>query len=308
MLQIRYVEIEKFKSFDEKIRIELGHPAVLIGPNNAGKTSVIQALALWSRGIKAWYDKKGQPKQKEVRDRLSAGINRLNLFELPVNDTRQLWKDTRVTKNNAAIGFNITVGVCIGGEVFPCKLIFTRRNAETIYCKPAPEIVDDDRVLEYASKLKFNLLYPMSGIEAHETLLPEGRINVLMGQGQTAQVLRNLAYMITESNDTDWSEIQKLLKQLFMIDLKTPVFNEVNGNIELSYREGNLERDLDISMSGRGLQQMLLILTYLYSHKKSVLLIDERPEEVTEMRRSVKGEVIASTFDEPSTRHVQVAE
>ncbi len=39
-----------------------------------------------------------------------------------------------------------------------------------------------------------------------------------------------------------------------------------------------------------------------------VLLIDERPEEVTEMRRSVRGEVISSTFDEPATRHVQVAE
>jgi len=39
-----------------------------------------------------------------------------------------------------------------------------------------------------------------------------------------------------------------------------------------------------------------------------VLLIDERPEEVTDMRRSVRGEVIASTFDEPADRHVQVAE
>ncbi|MGL6036147.1 MAG: transcription termination factor Rho [Legionella sp.] len=39
-----------------------------------------------------------------------------------------------------------------------------------------------------------------------------------------------------------------------------------------------------------------------------VLLIDERPEEVTEMQRSVKGEVVASTFDEPANRHVQVAE
>ncbi|NMG44618.1 transcription termination factor Rho [Aromatoleum toluvorans] len=39
-----------------------------------------------------------------------------------------------------------------------------------------------------------------------------------------------------------------------------------------------------------------------------VLLIDERPEEVTEMQRSVKGEVVASTFDEPASRHVQVAE
>ena len=39
-----------------------------------------------------------------------------------------------------------------------------------------------------------------------------------------------------------------------------------------------------------------------------VLLIDERPEEVTEMQRTVKGEVVSSTFDEPAARHVQVAE
>ena len=39
-----------------------------------------------------------------------------------------------------------------------------------------------------------------------------------------------------------------------------------------------------------------------------MLLIDERPEEVTDMQRSVKGEVISSTFDEPASRHVQVAE
>ena len=39
-----------------------------------------------------------------------------------------------------------------------------------------------------------------------------------------------------------------------------------------------------------------------------VLLIDERPEEVTDMQRSVKGEVVSSTFDEPAQRHVQVAE
>ena len=39
-----------------------------------------------------------------------------------------------------------------------------------------------------------------------------------------------------------------------------------------------------------------------------VLLIDERPEEVTDMARSVRGEVISSTFDEPAQRHVQIAE
>ncbi len=237
MKQIRYVEIEKFKIFDEKIKVDLEHPTVLIGPNNAGKTTVIQALALWSRGIKAWYDKKGQPRQKVGRERLSAGINRLNILELPVTDTRELWKNTRVVKNKNPISFNITVGIDVDDEVKPCKLIFTRRDAEIIYCKPDIGIIDDDQLLEYASKLKFNLLYPMSGIDAQETLLQEGRINVLMGQGQTAQVLRNLAYMIKEKSNDDWKQVRNFLKQLFMIDLKDPVFNETTGDLKLSYRE-----------------------------------------------------------------------
>jgi len=273
--QIHYVEIEKFKSFDEKIRIELGHPAVLIGPNNAGKTSVIQALALWSRGIRAWYDKKGQPQQKTKRERIAAGINRLNLFELPVTDTRQLWKDTRVSKNGKPIPFSITVGINVKGKIKACKLIFTRRDSETIYCRPDSSIVEDDELLEHASKLRFNLLYPMSGIDAQEVLLQEGRINVLMGQGQTAQVLRNLAYMITEKSEADWIKIQTFIKQLFMIELNSPVFNDLSGTLELSYRETGIDKDLDISMSGRGLQQMLLILVYLFSHKNSLLLVDE---------------------------------
>jgi len=298
MKQIKYVEIEKFKTFDEKIRIELGHPAVLIGPNNAGKTSVIQALALWSRGVKAWYDKKGQPRQKVGRERLSAGINRLNIFELPVTDTRQLWKDTRVVKKNTAIPFSITVGINMAGEIKPCKLMFTRRDAETIYCRPGVKIVDDDELLEYASTLKFNLLYPMSGIDAQEALLPEGRINVLMGQGQTAQVLRNLAYMTKENNEEDWRKVQKLLKKLFLIDLKEPLFNKVLGNLELSYREAGLERDLDISMSGRGLQQMLLILTYLYSHKNSVLLVDEPDAHLEILRQKQVYEILKEVASE----------
>ena len=100
MNRIRYVEIENFKVFSGKLHIDLGHPAVLIGPNNAGKTSVIQALSLWSRGVRAWYEKKGEPRKKEKRERISAGINRLNILDVPVSETRFFWSGTRVRKAN----------------------------------------------------------------------------------------------------------------------------------------------------------------------------------------------------------------
>jgi transcription termination factor Rho len=76
---------------------------------------------------------------------------------------------------------------------------------------------------------------------------------------------------------------------------------------------GKGQRGLIVSPPKAGktvmLQQMAHALITNYPEVMLiVLLIDERPEEVTEMQRSVKGEVVSSTFDEPATRHVQVAE
>jgi len=76
---------------------------------------------------------------------------------------------------------------------------------------------------------------------------------------------------------------------------------------------GKGQRGLIVSPPKSGKTVMLQHIAHAISanHPEAVLivmLIDERPEEVTEMQRSVKGEVVASTFDEPATRHVQVAE
>src|SRR5688572_9341914 len=76
---------------------------------------------------------------------------------------------------------------------------------------------------------------------------------------------------------------------------------------------GKGQRGLIVSPPKAGKTMMLQNIAHSISKNHPdcyliVLLIDERPEEVTEMSRSVKGEVVASTFDEPATRHVQVAE
>ena len=84
-----------------------------------------------------------------------------------------------------------------------------------------------------------------------------------------------------------------------IVDLLTPV--------------GKGQRGLIVAAPRTGKTMMLqhLAKAIAHNHKEViliVLLIDERPEEVTDMQRSVDGEVISSTFDEPATRHVQVAE
>lgn len=83
--------------------------------------------------------------------------------------------------------------------------------------------------------------------------------------------------------------------------------------IELVAPIGKGQRAMIVSPPKAGKTMMLqsVAQSIAASHPECyliVLLIDERPEEVTEMQRSVKGEVISSTFDEPASRHVQVAE
>ncbi len=83
--------------------------------------------------------------------------------------------------------------------------------------------------------------------------------------------------------------------------------------IDLASPVGKGQRGLIVSPPKAGKTMMLqnIAQSITENHPECyliVLLIDERPEEVTEMSRSVRGEVIASTFDEPATRHVQVAE
>ncbi len=84
-----------------------------------------------------------------------------------------------------------------------------------------------------------------------------------------------------------------------IIDLVTPI--------------GKGQRGLIVSPPKAGKTMILQAIAQSITHNHPechliVLLIDERPEEVTEMARSVRGEVISSTFDEPASRHVQVAE
>ncbi len=87
----------------------------------------------------------------------------------------------------------------------------------------------------------------------------------------------------------------------------------ISRTIELCAPIGKGQRGLIVSPPKAGKTMMLqnIAQAITTNHPECyviVLLIDERPEEVTEMTRSVRGEVISSTFDEPATRHVQVAE
>ena len=271
MRLFHFIEIENFKRFGDKQRIELDHPAVLIGPNNCGKTSAIQALALWSQALQTWYDLR---KDSSAKERTAAPLNRLSIVAVPVQRIRFFWHNTVVRAKREDIWVTITVGVEFEGKIHPIPMRFSNRGDEVVYCKPGDAVLANPALLAYAASLRVELLYPMSGLETEEAVLQPGRIDVLLGQGQTAQVLRNLCLMVAKNSPTDWTRVVQLMHRLFNVTLDTPQETS-RGAIELHYTQPGVQDALDLASTGRGFQQMLLIFAYLYAHKRSVLLVDE---------------------------------
>ena len=188
--------IRNFKLFD-KVELELGDRVVLTGPNNAGKTTALQALALWNIGLKRWLEKRGADEQRMA-------------------------------------------------------------------------------VPEAAGAVRVAYLPPMSGLAANETRLDAGAINVRLGEGRTAEVLRNLCYQIIGGADGEdqWARIAAHIEALFGSRLDKPRYVAERGEVTMTYRSREGVR-LDLSASGRGEQQTLLLLAHLSVNPRSVLLLDE---------------------------------
>ena len=294
MRLLHYLEIENFKRFGERQRIELDHPAVLIGPNNCGKTSAIQALALWSQAVRTWYDAR---KDSSAKERTATSLNRLNIVAVPVKRTRFFWHNTHVRKGNKDIPLVITVGVEFKGKVRPLPMRFRNLGDELVYCTPSADVIAEMELIAHAATLKVELLYPMSGLDTEEPILQPGRVDVLLGQGRTADVLRNLCLGVAKSSVEDWARIVELMQRLFNVSLEVPV-ETARGSIALQYRQPGVKEALDVSSAGRGFLQMLLVFAYLYAHKGSVLLVDEpdahleilRQKQVYVLLRDIAGE------------------
>ena len=219
MRLLHWLEIRNFKRFGDQQRIELDHPAVLIGPNNSGKTTAIQAIALWSQAVRTWFDLKGEA---PPRERTSTGLNRLNIISVPVQRTRYFWHNAAVRTGNRDIKLEITLGVLHENQVEPVTMRFRNQGNELAYCTPDEATLARPELIERAAGIDVELLYPMSGIETEEPLLQPGRIDVLLGQGQTAQVLRNLCLMVFRRSPEDWQQITALMERLFRVKLTDP--------------------------------------------------------------------------------------
>ncbi|ACV28001.1 transcription termination factor Rho [Kangiella koreensis] len=156
---------------------------------------------------------------------------------------------------------------------------FNLRTGDTIFGKIRPP-KDGERYFALLKVAEINYDSPENSrnkllFENLTPLHPDERIRMERGNGSTEDITARV------------------------IDLAAPIGKGQRGLIVSPPKAGKtmILQNIAQSITSNNPECMLI-----------VLLIDERPEEVTEMQRSVKGEVVASTFDEPAARHVQVAE
>lgn len=289
------LRIRNFKRFGEA-DIELGQSVVLIGPNNSGKTTALQALALWSVGLQKWNERREGKASPEKRPGVT--INRRDLIAIPIPDASLLWRKLHVRDvkrlNGGQVTQNVRVDITVdgvtAGKVWSCGFEFDYANEESFYCRPLrlSEARNPERmaVPAEAGETRFAFLPPMSGLAATEPKWESGRINVLLGEGQTAQVLRNLCHQLYEQPEpkTAWKEVCKSIDSLFGAQLKEPRFIKERGEITMTYRD-RLDCELDLSCAGRGLQQTLLLLSHLYANPRTVLLLDEPDAHLEVLRQ-----------------------
>ncbi len=298
--------IRNFKRFEE-VEIELGDTVAFIGPNNSGKTSAMQALALWDIGIRRWKERRTGRGTPERRPGVT--VNRRDLVAIPIPNARQLWNDLHVRDvvraDNSPQTQNVRIDIIVegmtAGKQWLCGLEFDYANEESFYCRPLRQN-DGERmpIPEEMEDVEFAFLPPMSGLAATETRLDLGAINVRVGEGRTAEVLRNLCNRVYTSHKDKWDHLVEQVRSLFGAELNPPRYIEQRGEISMSYTERGIT--LDMSSSGRGLQQTTLLLAYMYINPGAVLLLDEPDAHLEILRQRETYQLISGVAAESGSQ------
>jgi hypothetical protein len=253
---IRKVRIQGFKRFDDVEFVLPGH-VVVAGPNNSGKTTLLQAIAAWNLALRRW---------KELNDfglhrgnYAKAPIARQAFSAVPLRSFDLLWRD-RTYKG--------AVEITVHTDAWSLTMKLEADSTEQIYVRPSRRAQPDDW---HAIDLTTVLVPPMTGVSIDEPLYTRPRLDLLLGQARPGDMLRNL---LVEAHQTRaWEPLQDSIHRLFGFRLEPP--DATGPSIVADYRMTEAGARFDIASAGSGFQQVLMLLTMLNARPRSVLLLDE---------------------------------
>ena len=279
---ITTLTLKNFKSIEEQT-YEFAQFDLLVGRNNSGKSTILQALAIWQFCIDEF---------RRVKRQGSTGKQVVlpNFTALPVPEFNLLWRektDRRYPKVNGSkrqefilVEIDVT-WITETPEPNQCSFGVKLRysSPQTIYAIPSEgwehfrelegKLVQSDSLLPVIAYVP-----PFSGLEPNEEWRDDGPLRKQIGKAQPGSVLRNLLLRVWENNPQDWSEIQKVIKQWFSVGLREPQYERgVDTQIICEYKQG--DKSYDIISAGSGFHQTLTLLAFFYGYRPTTILLDE---------------------------------
>ena len=277
---IERVTIRHFKRFRDQT-FDLAESVVLAGPNNSGKSTLLQAIAAWKMGLDLWV---AQREGGRAVTRSGVAITRGDFTAVPLREMNLLWEDRKVTGPAGMAGARRLIEVVVkgttGDEPWTCGMEFQYANRDLVYARPyGARELDRDAIRNFppapVQQLGVVHVPPLSGIERDEPRRDRGMQDLLVGQGRPGEILRNLLWEIAETDDSGWRQLAGHLRELFRIELVKPVYSPAQPYIVCEYREPGHGRPLDLTNAGSGTLQVLLLLAFLYARPAAVILLDE---------------------------------
>jgi ABC-type Mn2+/Zn2+ transport system ATPase subunit len=291
---ITKIRIRNFRQIKDQT-IDLGQSVVIIGPNNGGKSTLLQAISLFAIAIRAWGAERVNRKSK-AQKRTGVAINLEELLNISVSDFKELWTDLMVREGVVNVegkptARNIRIEIVAEGytnnQEWKTGFEFDYGRDSLIYARLTQD--NEGNLYEFPEILlfeKIGFLPSVAGLKPTEDKLEIGSILRYIGSGNTSDVLRNVCYHLYDKEDkTNWRKFVQEIAGLFRVELNPPKYIPATGLLKMSYNEGQ-KRNVDLSSLGSGTKQAILLFAYLLAFPNTVNLLDEPDAHLEVIRQS----------------------
>ncbi|MEO5359106.1 MAG: AAA family ATPase [Nitrospirota bacterium] len=311
---ITELTIRNFKGISEQTYLFTKFD-LLVGRNNSGKSTVLQAMAIWQYCVDAFYRSKGKRSE-------SVQIILPNFTALPLPEFNLLWTDRRIGRQQKYILIEIILRYSVStGATEEFGVSMRYQSPQAIYAFPTNGW-DEFKSL-YAKGALPQVVYvpPFSGLNPSENWFDDAVVRQYVGKGQPGSVLRNLLFRVIDQRDmteeqdmteedfkppkhklhlnlskdplrrnNKWQTIKEKIKEWFNVDILPPIYKKgVSINIETNYKNEN-GRKFDIISGGSGFHQALTLLAFYYGYEGLTTILFDEPD--AHMHVNLQREII----------------